>query len=344
MIIVFSNIAFYCFISMINSYPFIRKTYTLLMMTDKHTLTIKHNIKILSWNIQSSNSTIGNKFEDTDFTDSFLEFDLVCLQEIRQAVKCPGFRAICSVREGERSGGVCILYKNQLAGGVERVKNKTGGLKDIVVCKLKRSFFNFDEDVFIVNAYVTPQNSSSSNTAIPNGSDTLYQIQNTVNDLQRIGKVVLCGDMNARIGNHPGILTNETIDDYIPLPVDYKPDTYSTRHSEDTVTNTYGKRFISLVMNTRLTILNGRTLGDLHGAFTSIQVGGCSVIDYFAISNEIHNCVTSFRVLDFTQFSDHKPISLELSCNPLSVKSELQFESLYESAPTSFKTINYYQF
>lgn len=304
----------------------------------KPCVSYKHNIKLLSWNIQSSQSTLGNKFEDPQFTEIFKDTDFVCLQETRQTVKCPGYRSLCNVREGERSGGVCILYSNQLIGGIEQVKNRSGICKDIVICKLKRSFFKLDEDLFIVNAYASPANSSRQSCAVPDGTDTLHQLENTVNELQRLGKVILCGDINARIGIHPGQLQNEELDEHVPLPDNYRPDAFSFRNSQDMTTNTFGKRFLSLVMNNRLTILNGRTLGDLQGAFTSIQVGGCSVIDYFAVSSDIEKCVTSMCVGAFTLFSDHKPLSLELSCNPLSIKAHSSLDSAYEPAPTRFLT------
>ena len=88
-------------------------------------------------------------------------------------------------------------------------------------------------------------------------------------------------------------------------------------------------------MNNKLTILNGRTLGDFGGAYTSIQTIGCSVIDYFAVSNLIEQSVNSMTVLDFNQFSDHKPLSLEISCNHLSLKAQTPI-STYENAPTRY--------
>ena len=96
-------------------------------------LITQHCIKVLSWNIQSSNSVAGNKFDDQLFTNVFINHDFVCLQEIRQAVKVSGFRSMCQIRNSEKSGGVCILFKNELIGGVEEVKNSFN-IPDIIIC------------------------------------------------------------------------------------------------------------------------------------------------------------------------------------------------------------------
>ena len=54
--------------------------------TTKRTL---NNLRILSWNIQSSNNAEGYKFEDNDFIKIFNNQDIICLQEVRQGNKIP---------------------------------------------------------------------------------------------------------------------------------------------------------------------------------------------------------------------------------------------------------------
>ena len=57
-------------------------------------------------------------------------------------------------------------------------------------------------------------------------------------------------------------------------------------------------------------ILNGRTLGDFIGKFTSINYNGLSVVDYVLASENfiLQAHIHSFTVDDLTTFSDHRPI------------------------------------
>ena len=86
---------------------------------------------------------------------------------------------------------------------------------------------------------------------------------------------------------------------FLPMPDDYEPDEYKDRCSQDNKSNPHGTQFLKLVMLNQLTILNGRTLGDLAGKFTSIQQQGCSVIDYFAVSKNIQT-KTNYRTSQST--------------------------------------------
>ena len=99
-------------------------------------------------------------------------------------------------------------------------------------------------------------------------------------------------------------------------------------------TNIYGKTFLSLVSNNNLNILNGRTVGDLTGKITCIAPNGVSVVDYIATSHTMKSLITSFKVLPFTCFSDHKPLSLSLSATTLHLFTR-DFSN-YKPAPTRF--------
>ena len=111
-------------------------------------LTDNNSLNFLTWNIQSSNSIEGSKCEDVKFVNILNNYDIVCLQETRQDVKLNGFRSRCSTRQGKKSGGVCILFKNKFVGGIEEVYKKSKNSNDIIICKLKRSFFRFKRDVW----------------------------------------------------------------------------------------------------------------------------------------------------------------------------------------------------
>ena len=299
----------------------------------KHT-TLCSKLKILSWNIQSSKNQLFNKFDDSSFTRRIFEHDVVCLQEIRQAVKVPGFRSFCNTRPDEKHGGVAILLKNELVGGFEQVTKYKSN--DILICKLKKSFFKFERDIFIINAYITPVTSTA--TKSYDGRDLIHKISEIINNLRNSGDIILCGDFNSRIADDPGLLQNEDdkTTEHLPLPHDYIPDKFVIRISQDMQRNSLCKDFLSLIMNNRLKILNGRTLGDLSGAVTCINYNGVSVVDYFAISHSLSNLIETLTVLPFTQYSDHKPLSLTLTTSKLHLFTKTRIETNYDPAPARF--------
>ena len=293
---------------------------------------IKNNLRILSWNIQSSSSTEGNKFNDHTFSKIIAGHDFVCLQEIRREVHLAGYRSICNTRKDKKSGGVAILIRNELTEGIEIIKNISSS--EYLICRLDKKFFKLSKDIYIVNTYIKPQNTSSS-THLENGAVTLRQIEDLISDLKKTGDIILCGDFNARIGQNPGQIV-ENISDLIPLPDDYIPDDLTNRNSLDTNTNSYGKIFLNLIKNNQLIILNGRTLGDLSGNFTSIQKNGCSVIDYISVSTNLKPNIKYFKVLPFTEHSDHRPISTELRINQILTHQPSSLHDEYEKAPSRF--------
>ena len=293
-----------------------------------------HNseINLISWNIQSSRTVGGNKFDDTEFKEILARNDIICLQEIRQAQKLRGYRSHSVLRDTEKSGGVGIFYKNEFNPGIQIMKKYE--TTDVIVCKLKKSFFKFKTDRYIINAYVTPASSSGSNNI--DGKELLFKISNIVNELQKEGHVYLCGDFNSRISNHPGLIQTDHSNRHLPLPDDCVCDNFTARSSRDGSTNGFCKDFLSLIMNNSLTIANGRTLGDFMGNYTCITPRGSSVVDYFAISSQIYHTVTKMVVLPFTIFSDHRPLRTTLATDILDVSPSLPIDSIYETAPVKY--------
>ena len=292
----------------------------------------KNCLKICSWNVQSSKTIGGSKFDDPDFTKIITPHDFICLQEIRQATKLKGFRSHSVLRDSERSGGVSILYRNELRKGV-RLLNRYKST-DVIVCKLDKAFFKFKTDRFIINTYITPISSSGKHGI--DGRELLHTVANIVNELQHEGHVYLCGDFNSRISDHPGLLRSEDSDDHVPLPEDYQCDNFTARSSQDKESNSYGKDFLSLILNNSLTITNGRSLGDSKGCFTCITPRGSSVVDYFAVSSPILDSIQSLQILPFTIYSDHRPLSLTVSNNVLDITPVGSLEDKYDRAPTRF--------
>ena len=296
------------------------------------TSIIKNRMKFLSWNIQAPSSVEGSKFEIDSFKNIILQHDFVCLQEVRQDIHFPGYRRKCITRKDKASGGVGIFMKRELFEGVEMSNIKEGS--DYIICKLRKQFYKQDNDIYLVNVYARPYNTSCS-TEQNSGKDIINKVEEVINNLQEEGDVIVCGDFNARIARKSGSVVNDS-DTFLPMPDDYIPDNNIPRQSQDNGTNSHGSHFLNLIINNQLTILNGRTLGDSSGKFTSIQKQGCSVVDYFAVSNSIKYIVNYMKVLDLTEHSDHKPLSLELECKPMNINPSEPLSAIYQPAPLRF--------
>ena len=104
----------------------------------------------------------------------------------------------------------------------------------------------------------------------------------------------------------------------------------------DKMQNSYKNDFLSLILNNSLTILNGRTLGDIRGNFTCIKPNGCSVVDYFAVTTGLKCKIKHLKVLDLSLYSDHKPLILSLSMNLPPLIPSKPIDQVYEPAPPKF--------
>ena len=118
----------------------------------------RSNLSLMSWNIQSRDSTEGNKLEDPDFINTLKDSDIICFQETRKPPKLCNYKAFNSTRPGQSSGGVSILYKTGISGGVTHYKSNIS--IDFVTIKLNKNFFHTKNDIYIVCFYIPPSNSS----------------------------------------------------------------------------------------------------------------------------------------------------------------------------------------
>ncbi|NRB81926.1 MAG: RNA-directed DNA polymerase, partial [Saccharospirillaceae bacterium] len=189
---------------------------------------------------------------------------------------------------------------------------------------------------FVVTAFSFYSSSKTYNT---DGNDTLRELDKLINSFRSRGELILCGDFNARIATEQDFIENDTARDnnFIPLPDDYEPDNLTKRNSQDKNTNSYRRTFLELLINNSIHILNGRTLGDFIGGYTCIQPRGSSVVDYFIISLGVRNLVNYLTIMDFTAYSDHKPITLNLKININAIANHHKLHELYDKAPLRYK-------
>lgn len=92
--------------------------------------------------------------------------------------------------------------------------------------------------------------------------------------------------------------------------------------------NKSGKHLINLCRETSLRILNGRTIGDLFGKFTSYNYGGCATVDYVLAEERLLSKVSKFKVHEISALSNHCLLSYSIQSNYFISKMTTKLDSL----------------
>ena len=98
----------------------------------------------------------------------------------------------------------------------------------------------------------------------------------------------MCGDSNSRTGTIPDNVTPcnagalHDVYQKIGLPVDSEE---PRNNSDPTIVEQHSQLFIDTVVDKKLKIPNGRTLGDTTGKLTCHKSNGSGLVDYFVISS-----------------------------------------------------------
>jgi hypothetical protein len=74
----------------------------------------------------------------------------------------------------------------------------------------------------------------------------------------------------------------------------------------DKIITSRGKHLNEMCIQTGLRILNGRTIGDCIGKLACFTPNGCSVVDYFIVSEKLLSNTSFFKVHNLLgDLSDH---------------------------------------
>ena len=281
-------------------------------------------INILFWNIQGklSDNILGNMLK---------KYDIILPSENwasdQDEFALDGFEYHNYPRKhihpnGKRnSGGLGVFIRQTIREGVDKWCHSD----DIVAWYLlRKSFFGIKNDIYLANIYIVPENSTHLR------HDEFDILKHYMQKIPHDTGVLLCGDYNARTGELPDFEThfsgsNGDLDNLLPSD---EMETHSvieymrnvdilTRCSMDkNSVNKHGSELIEFCRETGMFIFNGRLSHNRGiGRFTRDDTTGRSVVNYAIGSPLILKSVDYFEVLCKFPESDHRPVSLSLSCN-----------------------------
>ncbi len=211
-------------------------------------------------------------------------------------------------KAGRYSGGITVLVKSHLRGGV-KIAHCAEGFLWIKLCK---TFFHLPKDLYMCGVYIPPYNSSKEILA---KTDYFHEFLRMTNEFLGLGNVLIAGDMNSRIGCDSDDLPNSSIailEDIIPSFCNTPP--VPKRSSCDRTMNQYGRKMNRLCLDLGLTVVNGRVPGDLLGNFTCFTSRGRSVVDLVLSDSHLFRNVQHLKVLPPEYTSVHCPISTMIHC------------------------------
>ncbi|CAB3983013.1 Hypothetical predicted protein [Paramuricea clavata] len=136
------------------------------------------------------------------------------------------------------------------------------------------------------------------------------------NNINIPGKILLCGDFNARTGTLNDFIDNEFPENDFQIPI-----AIEKRCSKDSHNN-YGRSLLDLCVGNNLIILNGRTKGDFTGQYTCHTYNGASVVDYAIASYDLLKSIINFSVDNVNEFSHHSCLSFVLSAKTPNVSED----------------------
>jgi exonuclease III len=281
----------------------------------------KSSLKIASWNVNGLGGADLNKLKDQVFTKHIKQHDIIAILETHcpkdKTVFIPGYKTHqCYVNySGKKEiGGIALLIKNELWSNVPIIKDS----KDYVWFKLNKSFFSLEKDLYVCAAYIPPEKSKY--LKLRNEQDILVQIADDIANYSEQGHVLLMGDLNGRTGVMKDYISDDSDTFNTPNTIPYQVDQdIGDRLSQDDQpqsVNPRGKQIIDLCVQSRLRILNGRSLGDTYGYFTCHRSNGSSVVDYMLANEELMHRILCFKVHPLQGgLSDHCMISSLLKSN-----------------------------
>lgn len=286
-------------------------------ITKRSVTLCRSSLSIASWNVHG----LWSIHQDPLFLDSINNFDILALSEtwlspsqcevVKNNLEQSGYDVTNKPwprkpKAIHHPGGITILIKKDILKGVSIIDNVN---QNFIWLKCSKTFFKTERDIFLAAVYFPPQSGSKPN-------NPYEELEESIHKYYPSGEIALLGDFNARTGESPDMVPDQYLNEdegnhlHMPLFREAYNDV-SERNSRDKKMSPYGRKLLELCQSMQLTILNGRTVGDHFGEFTSYQYNGCSVVDYVLSNPDFMGNVSYFYVHPLNGLSDHAMLSVE---------------------------------
>ena len=178
--------------------------------------------------------------------------------------------------------------------------------------------------------YIPPLDSTSTISSFQD-NNAFHVLHDDVTHFRALGNVIICGDFNARTGNHPDFISTAGKDNHDFYNAFCNNETYdfpdNARKSEDVKVNKYGRELLDLCKSSNMRIMNGY-FNDTTEMYTCCMANGRSLIDYLICDTYCYKKLSTFRIDPLSSDSDHRPlvfsIQLALSRQPALLKIKQQ--------------------
>ena len=309
-----------------------------------------NRLSIVLWNVRHLED--GKLQEDELIWYLLSKHDIIICVETHGTDQCPsgsvrlpGYKSFCIDRPGrggKGNGGVAVFVQNRISDAIEPVlcvADPRGC--EAVWLRLRSDWVNAGGRSLLIGAcYFAPEDSSFHREERPGATNTevalevFSALQSRLCALRRDDDLVLlAGDFNARLaGGQEGVqdLPDVTISDLaeqLGAPFGYDEELTRIprdRGCADNRVNNAGIELGNVCRSEGLCVLNGRVLGDAHGALTFAGPQGGSTIDLFVASTNLYARCRQLFVFDCLHnrlrvrgrtarvFSDHRVVTLEL--------------------------------
>ena len=152
------------------------------------------------WNLNGFNSSIlGNKLKTNDFLSIINKHDIFALVETHATyeteMNISKFKHFtkCRNQSGNRSSGGLSVYINQKhAKGVTYTPSEN---KNIIWCKLDKTYFKFQKDIYLGKVYLSPPSYERNSS-----EDLIGELEEEMFLFSQMGDIIVQGDYNARTG------------------------------------------------------------------------------------------------------------------------------------------------
>ena len=146
------------------------------------------------------------------------------------SVSLDGYSAVSTTRPKSKKAnkytrGIAVLVKKICEG----IKFFEWSNSEYCWFKIDKSFFNFDEDIYVATVYVSHSCTSFS----ARNEDIFGLIEANITVYIRVGQCILVGDFNAQTNIDLDCCVDDNIDDHVDIPFHYIQDNLLPRGNHD---------------------------------------------------------------------------------------------------------------